>query len=149
SCWSPDTPFFAPVQGGLEGAGAEAVDRVADLELGLTQELIVGLGGEQASEAAGLIQEGLLEGLEEALGFGFLVGGEVHAGLLRRAILGCVPMSRQVTRFPAHLRDAYPPSRCRPDTCPCDRFSIPRWAAASGRARAGHEHVARLVCGRR
>src|SRR6266550_3334873 len=53
---------------------------VANLELGLAQELGVGLAGEEFSEAAGLVEEGLLEGIVEALGFGFLFGGKVHAG---------------------------------------------------------------------
>jgi hypothetical protein len=61
----------------LEGLGAEAMDAVADLELGLAQELGVGLGGEQAGEAAGFVKEGLLQSIKQALGFGILFWGEV------------------------------------------------------------------------
>jgi hypothetical protein len=53
------------------------VDAVANLELGRAEELGVGLGGEEAGEAAGLVEEGLLQGFKKALGFGFLVAGEV------------------------------------------------------------------------
>jgi hypothetical protein len=52
SCSTPGTPFFPLVQSGLQGGGAEAVDGIADLELGLAQELAIGLGGKQAGESA-------------------------------------------------------------------------------------------------
>jgi hypothetical protein len=109
SCWSPGTPFFPLVQSGLQGLGSQAVDRLADLELRGAEELRVGLGGEQACEAAGLVQEGLLEGLEEALGFGFLLGGQVgFPDGSRGGVCGCVATADDPTRFPAPFRDAYP-----------------------------------------
>ena len=72
----PRYPLFPLVESGLEGLGAKAVDMVADLELGGPQEAVIGLGGQQAGDVTGLVEEGLLEQLVEALGFGLLVGGE-------------------------------------------------------------------------
>src|SRR5262249_22222145 len=58
------------------GVSAEAVDGVADLELGGAEEVSVVLAGEQPGELAGLVEEGRLDRLEEALGQGFLFGGK-------------------------------------------------------------------------
>jgi hypothetical protein len=87
------------------------VDAVADLELGRSQELGVGLGGEQAGEAAGSLQERLLQGFKEALGIGFLLGGQVgFPDGSPGGVLGCVSTAADPTRFPAPFRDAYPPT---------------------------------------
>jgi hypothetical protein len=56
------------------------VDEVADLELGLAEDLGVGLGGQQAGEGQDLGVGGGLEGVVDAPGFGLLVVGEVHHG---------------------------------------------------------------------
>ncbi|WP_145269311.1 hypothetical protein [Tautonia plasticadhaerens] len=56
---------------------------VADLELGLAQELAVGFGGERMGDPAQLGIAGRPQGLVDALGFGGLLGGqfgERHAG---------------------------------------------------------------------
>ena len=66
SCWTLGTPFFPLVQSGLEGLGADLVDAVADLELGLPQELAIGLGGEQVGEAAEVGVGGLAERLDRS-----------------------------------------------------------------------------------
>jgi hypothetical protein len=48
------------------------VHPVADLELGLSQELVVGLGREQPSQPAQRVLDGGAEDMEEAIGFGDL-----------------------------------------------------------------------------
>src|SRR5262249_60805393 len=78
--WGRGTPLLPVVESGLEGLGAEAVDRVADRELRLAEELAVGLGGQEAGEPLGLVQERLLHQLEEALGLGLLLGGQGGVG---------------------------------------------------------------------
>ena len=66
-------PFFPLAQGGLEGLGADFADAVADLELGLPEELSVRFGGEQFGEASEVGVGGLLERLIDPLGqFGLL-----------------------------------------------------------------------------
>jgi hypothetical protein len=42
----PRYPFFPLLGSGLEGLGAEAMDEIAELELGLSEELIVGFAGQ-------------------------------------------------------------------------------------------------------
>ena len=80
----PRYPLFPLVESGFQRLGGEAVELIADLELGLAQLLAVGLAGHQACEAAGLVEEGLPELFVEALGFGLLLGGKgdvaVHGG---------------------------------------------------------------------
>jgi hypothetical protein len=82
------------------------VGRVADLELGLTQQLGVGLLRQQAGQAARLLKERPLEQLEEALGLGLLLGGKrqlCHGTIsLRGGFL--VDVSR-----PAYVRNFPPP----------------------------------------
>lgn len=60
--------------------GTEAVDRVANLELRLAQQLGVRFASQQAGEVAGFIEERLLEQGKEALGFGFLLGSQWREG---------------------------------------------------------------------
>jgi hypothetical protein len=52
------------------------VDTVSHVELGLPQELAVGLGGQQLGEGAEVGIDGLPQGLEDALGFRGLLGGQ-------------------------------------------------------------------------
>jgi hypothetical protein len=52
------------------------VGAVSDLELGPPQELAVGLGGQQLGEGAEVGVDGLPQGLEDALGFLGLLGGQ-------------------------------------------------------------------------
>ena len=59
-------PFFPLVQSGLEGRDSDLVDAVSDLELGLSQELAIGLGGQEFGEGAEVGCDGLLQGLEDA-----------------------------------------------------------------------------------
>src|SRR5262249_30304178 len=58
----------------------EAVDGLADLELGRAQQLGGGLGGQQLGEPSRLLEKDALQLLEQTLGFGLLVGGEIPAG---------------------------------------------------------------------
>jgi len=53
------------------------VDPVANLELGLSEKLVVGLGGEQLGDPPEFVIGGLTHGIEETLGFFVLFGGEV------------------------------------------------------------------------
>jgi hypothetical protein len=53
------------------------VDGVAHLELGGAQEFVVRFGGEQTGQGHQVGIAGLLEGLINAAGFGFLFGGQV------------------------------------------------------------------------
>src|SRR5262245_38670689 len=76
SCWILGTPFFPLVQGGLDGLGPDLVDAVSDLELGLSQELAVGLGGQQLGQGAEVGLDGLPQRLEDALGRIGLLGGQ-------------------------------------------------------------------------
>ena len=86
---------------------------VAELELGGPQELGVGLGHEEAGPAEGFLLGLLADQGREALGFGFLVGGEdqVWPGGLR-AGEGVIFKDFQSPvlgyAFPTHFRDAYP-----------------------------------------
>src|SRR5262249_29167921 len=76
SCAILDPPFLPLVPSGREGVRAAAVDGVADLELGRAAAVGVVLAGAQPCELAGLVAEGPLHRLEEALGQGFLFGRE-------------------------------------------------------------------------
>jgi hypothetical protein len=74
-------PIFRIVESDLDHLGADLVHPVADLELGLPEELVVGLRGEQLGQPAQLVLDGGAEDLEEALGFGGLFRreeGDVH-----------------------------------------------------------------------
>jgi hypothetical protein len=75
------------LQGGLNGACAEGVNGIANLELGVAEELVVGLGGEEFGEGTEVLVGGLAEKLVEAFGLGALFGGQVHDGLSRRSFL--------------------------------------------------------------
>jgi hypothetical protein len=53
------------------------VDSVADLELGLAEELVVGLGGEQLGDPPEFVLGGLTEGVEDPPGLVVLFRGKV------------------------------------------------------------------------
>ena len=79
----PRYPLFPLLGSGLEGLGSQAMDQVADLELGGAEELMVGLDGEQLGDRAKVVFGGGLERLEQLLGAaGLLLGemGERHGG---------------------------------------------------------------------
>jgi len=70
---------------GLDRLGVDLMDDVADLELGLSQDLIVRLGGQEAGHLQEVAFDGPQEGLGQVLGMGLLLGGQVgggHRGLL-------------------------------------------------------------------
>lgn len=76
---------MARVELGLDRLGAEPVNDVADLELGLPQDLMVGLGGQEAGHLEEIGLEGLGEDLGQFLSVGLLLGGQLggaHWGLL-------------------------------------------------------------------
>jgi hypothetical protein len=56
------------------------MDGAADLELGLAEQLGVGLAGQQAGEVLGRGGAGALPQVEQALGFGLLFGGQGDVG---------------------------------------------------------------------
>jgi hypothetical protein len=68
------------VEFGLDGLGADRVDDVADLELGLSQDLVIGLGGQESGHLEDVSFEGLEHGLDEFLGMGLLLGGQLRGG---------------------------------------------------------------------
>jgi hypothetical protein len=78
---SRGTPFFAS-QGALQGLGNQAVSAVAQVELGGAEQVAVVLSGEQACGLAGLVEEGLLDGVEEAPDLGLLVADGLDVGLV-------------------------------------------------------------------
>ena len=104
--WSLGSPFFPLVQSGLQQLGAELVNGVAELELGLAQHLAGRLAGEQACQAACLLEQGFLEEFEQALGFGFLFGreGKISHGAIPSE--GEFPVDRSVF---AYVRN-FPPT---------------------------------------
>jgi len=51
------------------------VDGIAYFELRLAEKFTIRFAGEEAGEAARLVEEGLLQLLEESLGQGFLCSG--------------------------------------------------------------------------
>ena len=65
------------IGGGLEGLGPDGVDEVADLELGRSEQVPVGLGGQEFGQASDVGREGGGEVLAETVGVGLLIGGEV------------------------------------------------------------------------
>src|SRR5262249_13012674 len=74
------TPFFPLVQSGLEGLGADPVDEVPDLELGLAKELPIGFGGQQLGDRANVVADGLHQDTLDPLGLVLLFRGERAAG---------------------------------------------------------------------
>src|SRR5262249_45541872 len=76
SGWTLGTPFFPLVQSGLDGLGPDLVDPVSDIELGRSEDLAVGLGGQRLGEGAEVGLDGLPQGLIDALGFLGLLGGQ-------------------------------------------------------------------------
>jgi hypothetical protein len=65
------------LESGFEGVGSDPVHAVAYLELGLTQELRIGLGDEQASDMQDFFAGTDHDTVGQPLGFGFLGGGEL------------------------------------------------------------------------
>jgi hypothetical protein len=59
------------------------VDAVPDFELGGAEELAVGLGGQQAGQRQEILGRRALEGLENPLGFGLLVGSKGRSQISR------------------------------------------------------------------
>src|SRR5512135_3098341 len=76
----PWYPPFPLAERGLQSFGADAVDAVPDLELGLAEELVVGLGRQEPSDLAQLVVTGRVERLVEAVGGEFLLGGQRDLG---------------------------------------------------------------------
>src|SRR4029078_2643183 len=78
-CWTPGTPFFPPLQGGLDGLGSDAVHNVADAELRFAEHGRVGFGGQEFGEFGDLRGGGRQHRLAQAGGVGRFVRGEVGA----------------------------------------------------------------------
>jgi len=77
SDWTLGSPFFPPVDGGLDRLGSDLVDLISDLELGLPEELVLGFEGQEPGDLPEFVLGRLSHGLEEPLGFVLLFGGEV------------------------------------------------------------------------
>jgi hypothetical protein len=95
------------------------MDPVSDLELGLAEDLAVGLGGEQLGDASDLVLDDGQEATLDPVGLVALLGGQVegdpgHGTAFheesvkefgrRIDVLRC-------TKFPTHNRDAHPGTR--------------------------------------
>src|SRR6516162_3733931 len=93
------TPFFPLVQSGLDGLGANLVDEVPNLELGLAKELAIGFGGQQLGDRADLVADGLHQDAFDPLGLVLLFGGEREAG---HGVPPCVQLRRE--NRPTHQR---------------------------------------------
>jgi hypothetical protein len=77
------------------------VDGVADLELGLAEQLGVGLAGQQFGEAPGSGEEGAFEEVVEALGFGLLLRGQAMPGhSFTEQFLDAFPRPDRLPNFP-------------------------------------------------
>jgi hypothetical protein len=72
--------FLTRLEFGSDRLGADLVDDVADLELGLAEDLVIGLGGQESGHLEDVTFEGLEHGLGEFLGMGLLLGGQVGGG---------------------------------------------------------------------
>jgi len=105
----------------LVGAARQAQGGVADLELGVAEQLAVALG----DEGAGHVQEVLLgrlgQGAGELLGLGFLLGGQrfLH-GILTEGTGGFLAETAHssfVYKESTNFRDAYTRSALRGEKC--------------------------------
>jgi hypothetical protein len=54
-CWNLGIPLFPLIKSGFDRPGSDLVDPIADLELGLAEDLTVRLGGEQLGDALDLV----------------------------------------------------------------------------------------------
>jgi hypothetical protein len=77
-CWSPGSPFFPLVESGFDGLGSDLMDPVADLELGLAEELAVGLGGEQFGDPLDLLLDDREQAPLDPVGFVALLGRQIE-----------------------------------------------------------------------
>jgi hypothetical protein len=73
----PGTPFFPLLCSGLEGLSSQAMDEIAEIELGLPEESVVGPGGQQFGDGLQVTFGGGLEGLVQLFGTPGLVLGEM------------------------------------------------------------------------
>jgi len=73
-CWNLGTPFFPLVESGLDGLGSDFVDPVADLELGLAEDLSVGLGGEQLGDPSDFLADHVEQASLDPVGLIELLG---------------------------------------------------------------------------
>jgi hypothetical protein len=71
----PTWPFFFR-QVDLEGRGGESMDNVAGLELGFAENLRLAFTDEQACQCQNIGAAFVENALRQALGFGFLFGGQ-------------------------------------------------------------------------
>jgi hypothetical protein len=71
---------LARVEFGLDRLGADLMDDVPDLEFGLSQDLMIGLGGQEAGHPEDVLFHRLEDDLRQFLGVGFLLGGQFGGG---------------------------------------------------------------------
>jgi hypothetical protein len=72
--------FLTRVEFGLDRLGTDLVDDVADLELRLSQDLVIGLGRQESGHLEDVSFEALEHGLGKFLGMGLLLRGQFGAG---------------------------------------------------------------------
>jgi hypothetical protein len=109
------------VESGLDRPGSDLVDPIANLELGLAEDLAVGLGGEQFGDALDLVLDEGHQAMFDPVGLVALLrceregdprhGMAFHEELVKRFgrridVLRC-------TKFSTYNRDAHP--RRKPD----------------------------------
>lgn len=62
----------------MQGLGADAVDGVTNLKLGVAEQFVVLFGGEEFCQGVEVLVGSLAEGLVDTFGFDALLGGQVH-----------------------------------------------------------------------
>jgi hypothetical protein len=108
------------------------VDPVSDLELGLAEDLAVGLGGEQLGDALDLVLDDGQEATLDPVGLVALLGGQVEGDPEHGAAFHEEQVKRfgrridvpRCTKFPTYNRDAHPCVVLQPQKNPGDSGSI-------------------------
>ena len=98
-------------QGDFQGPGADVVNEVAQLQLGLSEGVLAGVRDEQAGDLEDVGGDGLGDVQGEFLGLGFLFGGQwfLHGGLKEEegGFLAGTALSSFVYKYSTNFRDAY------------------------------------------
>jgi hypothetical protein len=85
------------------------VDSVSNLKFGLAKQFAIGLGGEKPCQSHEVLIRRLLQDLENALRFGFLVGRQWLGGH-GYEISDCPSSSPKGAQFSTNFTAAYPPA---------------------------------------
>jgi hypothetical protein len=98
-------------QGGFQGQGADVVDEIAQLQLGLSEGVLARPRDEQAGDLEDVGGDGLGDVESEFLSLGFLFGGQrfLHGSLKDEGggFLAGTALSSFVYKYSTNFRDAY------------------------------------------